>query len=371
MPDSFKGTMSSQEVCACMKEQILRHVPGANVISIPVADGGEGSVDCFLQAVNGEKVTVEVQGPYGKPMQAYYGILPDGTAVVEMAACAGLPLVGKQLCPDKTTTYGVGQLILHAAQSGCKKIIVGLGGSCTNDAGTGAAAACGVKFLNEQGQAFVPTGGTLGDVERIDMSARSPLLSGVEIVAMCDIDNPLYGPQGAAAIFGPQKGADEKMVAFLDQGLRHLSEIYERETNMQPAQTPGAGAAGGMGFGMLAFLGASLQMGIETVLDTVGFESLAKKADIILTGEGKMDGQSLRGKVVMGIARRAKPLGVPVVAVVGDIGDDVQPAYDQGVTGIFSINRVAKDFEKVKTRSKSDLALTMDNLVRFCVSMGL
>ena len=222
-----------------------------------------------------------------------------------------------------------------------------------------------------EGRAFTPVGGTLNHIARVDLSGLKTQLKGIELVAMCDIDNPLCGPQGAAAVFGPQKGADGAMVARLDEGLCHLAEVVQRDTGCDAMNVPGAGAAGGMGYGMLACFGAKLQMGIETVLDTVSFETLAQRADIILTGEGRMDGQSLRGKVVMGIARRAKPLGVPVVAVVGDIGDDITPAYEQGVTGIFSINRVAQDFEKVKARSKSDLALTMDNLVRFCVSMGL
>lgn len=371
MPDSFKGTMSSAEVCRCMSTQILRHIPDAEILSIPVADGGEGSVDCFLQAMGGQKIETEVYGPFRNWMAAHYGIVAQNTAVIEMAACAGLPLVEGCQDPEKMTTFGVGQLMLDAVKRGCKKLIVGLGGSCTNDGGAGAAAACGAKFYDAEGQDFVPVGGTLCRIARVDLSGLQTQLDGIEIIAMCDIDNPLCGPQGAAAVFGPQKGADSAMVVRLDEGLRHLAEVVRRDTGCDAMNEPGAGAAGGMGYGMLACFGAKLQMGIETVLDTVSFETLARRADIILTGEGRMDGQSLRGKVVMGIARRAKPLGVPVVAVVGDIGDDVAPAYEQGVTGIFSINRVAQDFQKVKARSKNDLALTMDNLVRFCISMGL
>ena len=371
MPDSFKGTMSSAEICQCMRTQILRHVPDAEVISIPVADGGEGSVECFLEAMGGQKVEAEVYGPLGTWMTAHYGIVSQHTAIIEMAACAGLPLVEGRQNPEKTTTFGVGQLMLDAVKRGCRKIIVGLGGSCTNDGGAGAASACGAKFYDAAGRVFTPVGGTLNHIARVDLSGLKAQMKRIEIVAMCDIDNPLCGPQGAAAVFGPQKGADGAMVARLDGGLCYLAEVVRRDTGCDAMDAPGAGAAGGMGYGMLACFGAKLQMGIETVLDTVSFETLAQRADIILTGEGRMDGQSLRGKVVMGIARRAKPLGVPVVAVVGDIGDDIAPAYEQGVTGIFSINRVAQDFEKVRARSKSDLALTMDNLVRFCVSMGL
>ena len=265
----------------------------------------------------------------------------------------------------KTSTYGVGQLILHAAESGCKKIIVGLGGSCTNDAGTGAAAACGVRFYNEEGKEFIPTGGTLSEIRKIDVSGFAPELKDVEIITMCDIDNPLYGPFGAAHVFGPQKGADEKMVLILDEGLRDISELIKTQLGKDISVIPGSGAAGGMGGGMVAFFDSKLQMGIETVLDTVNFNDVAKDADMIFTGEGKIDTQSIRGKVVIGVARRAKSLGVPVVAVVGDIGDDIELAYEEGVSGIFSINRVAVDFKLAKKRSKSDLALTMNNLMRF------
>lgn len=371
IPDSFKGTMSSAEICAIMQTSILHHYPNAQVVSIPVADGGEGSVDAFLTAVGGQKVSLKVQGPFMQEIDSFYGILPDGTAVVEMAACAGLPLVGTRLLPDKTTTYGVGQLILDAVRRGCPKLIVALGGSATNDLGAGAAAALGIRFLDENGQPFVPTGGTLANIRQIDTSGLSPALKKVEIVTMCDIDNPLYGKQGAAAVFAPQKGADEAMVAKLDQGLRHAAGIIRQQLGCDIADLPGAGAAGGMGGGMVAFLGSRLQMGIETVLDAAGFDAMLVDTSLVLTGEGKLDTQSLRGKVVVGVARRAKPRGVPVVAVVGDIGDGIEQVYDEGVSAVFSINRVAVDFSAAKQRSQNDLALTMDNLLRFFKNFGL
>lgn len=365
MPDSFKGTMSSSEICAIMAGQIKKHEPDAKIISIPVADGGEGSVDAFLAAMGGERIRLPVSGPYMDPVDAFYGLLPGQVAVVEMAAAAGLPLVGERKLPDQATTYGVGQLIAHAVQAGARKLIVGLGGSATNDGGAGAAAALGVRFYNAAGETFVPVGGTLRDIVRIDKSGLLPELAAIDCVTMCDIDNPLCGPHGAAAVFGPQKGADAAMVARLDDGLRHLADLAWRDLGADILELPGAGAAGGMGGGMVAFLGSKLEMGIETVLDTVKFDSLAAGADLVLSGEGKIDGQSLRGKVVIGVARRTAQLDVPLVAIVGDIGDTIDAAYDEGVTAIFSINRVAVPFSEAKLRARSDLALTIDNLFRF------
>ncbi|NCC63343.1 MAG: glycerate kinase [Spirochaetia bacterium] len=371
IPDSFKGTMSSEQICSIMDRAIKRHYPQAKVTSIPVADGGEGSVDAFLQALGGEKKTLTVQGPFSLPMESFYGIIKQDTAVIEMASCAGLPLVGDDLHPDKTTTYGVGELILDAAKSGCKHIIVGLGGSATNDGGCGAAAACGVVFKDKDGNSFVPTGGTMNQVASIDVSKLDPALAGIDITTMCDIDNPFFGPTGAAYIFAPQKGADEAMVKVLDANLQNLAAVIQRDCNIDVQAIPGSGAAGGMGGGMAAFFGSRLQMGIETVLETVNFDNLLQDADLVLTGEGKIDGQSLRGKVVIGVARRAKKADVPVLAIVGDIGDDVEGAYEEGVSGIFSINRVAVEFKKAKPRAPQDMEKTIDNLMRFTKRMGL
>lgn len=365
IPDSFKGTMSSEEICRIMKTQILRWFPRAEVVSIPVADGGEGSVDAFLRAAGGEKRVVPVMGPYREEMQALYGVLPDGTAVIEMAACAGLPLVEGRLNPGKTTTYGVGQLMVHAATHGCRKIIVGLGGSCTNDGGAGAAAAAGVRFRDAGGKEFVPTGATLADIRDIDVSGLCPALREAELLAMCDIDNPLFGETGAAYVFAPQKGADPKMVRALDDGLRSFAKAVYGSLGAAVAEVPGSGAAGGMGAGMLAFFGARLQKGIDTVLDTVGFDSLVRGADMVFTGEGKIDAQSIRGKVVIGVARRMRGRGIPLIAVVGDIGDPIEAAYEEGVSAIFSINRVAVPYGEARLRSRDDLALTMGNLLRF------
>ena len=365
IPDSFKGTMSSTQICTIMEEAILRHYRDASVLSLPVADGGEGSVGSFLTAMGGEKAVLEVAGPYFDPIESFYGIVNGDTAIIEMAAAAGLPQVGDDKRPDQTTTYGVGQLMLHAAKRGCRKIIVGLGGSATNDGGTGAAAAVGVTFLDASGKPFTPTGGTLSNIASIDLSKRDPIFDDLEVITMCDIDNPLFGEQGAAYIFGPQKGADEQMVKFLDGQLRSLSSVISSSLGKDVSHLPGAGAAGGMGGGMVAFFNASLKMGIEVVLDTVGFDEIVSDADMVFSGEGKIDSQSLRGKVVMGIAKRTKAHQVPLVAIVGDIGDPIEAAYDDGVSAIFSINRVAKDFKQVKDRAPEDLSRTMDNLMRF------
>lgn len=370
IPDSFKGTMSSCEICDIMKSAIEKNIKDSQIISVPVADGGEGSVDAFLTAVGGAKRYVAVKGPYFEDTDVYYGIIDNGkTAVIEMATCAGLPLVEGRKNPLKTTTYGVGQLILDAAEYGCEKIILCLGGSCTNDAGAGMASAVGVKFFNNAGAEFVPTGGTLSDIRRISFDGIDNRLKNIKITAMCDIDNPLYGENGAAYVFAPQKGADVSCVEELDRGLIHICSVVKDKTSRDYSQLKGAGAAGGMGFGMAAFLNASLVMGIEVVLDTVKFDELVKDADLVISGEGKIDTQSIRGKVVIGVAKRTKKAGVPLIAVVGDIGDDIEEAYNLGVSGIFSTNRVAVPFSESKKRAKSDMYHTVDNIFRFLCSI--
>ena len=366
IPDSFKGTLSSAQICGILKEGVEKHFPGSETVSIPVADGGEGSVDAFIAAVGGTKEHVTVKNPYFEDMDSYFGLIDNGeTAVIEMASCAGLPLVENRRDPRKTTTYGVGQLIVAAARKGVKKTIVGLGGSSTNDGGCGAAAAAGVRFYDEAGEEFVPTGGTTGKIRRIDLSGYDPILRSVEIVTMCDIDNPMYGPTGASHIFGPQKGADENMVLELDQGIMNLSQVITETIGKDISQIPGTGAAGAMGAGMIAFFGSRLQMGIQTVLDTVKFDQLIADADYIFTGEGKLDSQSLRGKVVIGIAQRARTQNKPVIAVVGGAEDSqIGRAYEMGVSAVFPINRLPEDFSVSRYRSEDNLAYTVDNILR-------
>ena len=365
IPDSFKGTLSSMRICELMAECVTRVFPGCEVRSIPVADGGEGSVDAFLAAAGGERVEAEVTGPWFESCRAHYGLLEGGTtAVLEMASAAGLPMVGERRDPSGTTTYGVGELLLDAAERGAGRLILGLGGSATNDGGCGAAAAAGVRFFDAAGRSFVPTGGTLADIARIDVSGLSPALRGVEITAMCDIDNPMFGENGAAYVFGPQKGADPEMVERLDAGLRHLAAVMLRDTGADVAKLPGAGAAGAMGAGMAAFFGAVLRPGIDTVLDTVGFDATAADADVIFTGVGRLDSQSLRGKVVIGVARRAAALGKPVIAVVGGADYGAEAAWSEGVTAIFPINRLPQDYSILKGRSEENLRFTFENILR-------
>lgn len=366
IPDSFKGTMSSRKVCDITKEAIKKYYPQAKVCTLPVADGGEGTVDSYLAAVGGEKIHLTVTGPLFNKVEAYYGILPDGTAIIETAASAGLPLVGEDKNPLKTTTFGLGEMIIDAIKKDCRKIIIGLGGSCTNDGGAGAAAAMGIAFYNESGDVFVPTGENLSEIARIDMSGLFPGVKDLEIIGMCDVDNPLYGKNGAAYIFGPQKGASEEDVRYLDEQLRCFSNLLNSQLDMDISSMPGAGAAGGLGGGIVAFLGARLQNGIEAVLDTVKFEQYAEGADLVISGEGRLDGQSLRGKVISGIAKRCKNLQVPLVAIVGSVHDDeIQPAYDMGVSAVFTINRKAVDFEIAKEHSEDNLRNTVENIIRY------
>ena len=364
--DSFKGTLSSSEICAIAEEAVSRFFPECTLCKVPVADGGEGTVACFQEACGGELVRLTVQGPFGEPVEAAYLQLPGGQAVVEMAAAAGLPLVGDRKDPRKASTNGVGQLIRHAAEQGNRKILLGLGGSCTNDGGCGCAAALGVRFLDQDGQSFVPVGETLADICSIDLSGTS-YLRDVQLTAMCDIDNPMHGPTGAAYVFGPQKGADPETVAFLDSQLASLDETIRRELGRQVADIPGAGAAGAFGAGMVAFFQAQLRPGIEAVLDLVGFDDMLEGCDMVFTGEGRLDSQSLRGKVLSGVGKRARAHGVPVVAIVGGVTPDTEDVCDCQnaiISAIFTINRQAMDFEKSKGSSHQNYQRTFENILR-------
>jgi len=361
--DSFKGSISSSEICCIVTQETLKVFPQCEIISIPVADGGEGTVDSFLQCLDGEKVWLEATGPLFEHRKAYYGRF-DETAVIEMATIAGLPLVENRKDPMRTTTYGVGELVLHALERGVKRVIFALGGSATNDGGCGCAAALGTKFYDAEGNTFIPTGGTLAKIHRIDNEETARRLADVEVIAMCDIDNPMCGPNGAAYVFAPQKGADEEMVRFLDAQLESLNEAMITSLDKHVADVPGSGAAGAMGAGAVAFFGAKLQSGIETVLNTVHFEERVEGADLIITGEGKLDAQSLQGKVVSGVAQRAKALNIPAIAIVGDICDHIEAVYQMGISAVFSTNRLAITFSEAKPRSKRDYTDTLSNLMR-------
>lgn len=369
IPDSFKGTLSSEDICRIAAEEILRLEPEAEICAIPVADGGEGTVDAFLAAVGGTRAEVPCTGPCGQEVMGFYGLLPDGTAVVEMAAAAGLPLAGACRDPEKTTTYGVGQLMAHALSRGAKRLVLGLGGSATNDGGCGAAAALGAEFLDEEGRAFVPTGGTLTQIAHIRMKGLRETLAGAEVTVMCDIDNPLCGPAGAAAVFGPQKGADAAMVARMDAGLRHLAETLEKDVGMEVLTLAGGGSAGGFGAGAAAFFGGQLRMGIDVVLDLTDFDRKCRGASLVITGEGHLDSQSLRGKTVVGVARRARALGVPAAALVGGCETALDAVYAEGVSGVFPIHPALCTWPQAAARTEEDLRFTMGNLLRFMAAL--
>lgn len=365
--DSFKGTLSSGEICDIAEECFSKYFPDCTLIKIPVADGGEGTVNCFYKACGGTLVTAYVQGPYAESICATYLKMSGDRAVIEMASAAGLPQVEGCKNPCATSTYGVGQLIRHAVEHGSREILLGLGGSCTNDGGCGCAAALGVKFKKADGSCFIPLGGTLNQICGIDLSEAEHFLAGVHLTAMCDIDNPLYGPNGAAYIFGPQKGADEQMVELLDQQLRSLSKIIEQQLGCTVASIPGAGAAGGFGAGMVAFFNAELKPGIKAVLDLVQFNDLLSECDMVFTGEGRLDQQSIYGKVISGVAKQAQQHHVPVVAIVGGVTPSVENICDDpsvGVSAIFSINRQAIDFEKSKINSRENYAYTLNNILQ-------
>jgi len=369
IPDSFKGTLSARDFCAVAREAIGRADPGAQVLPIPLADGGEGTVEAFLAACGGRRIDCPCTGPYGGTAPGFYGLLPDGTAVVELAAAAGLPLAGTDLHPADATTYGVGQLLLHAARRGARRLLLGLGGSATNDGGCGAAAALGAEFLDAEGRAFVPTGGTLTQIAHIRMKGLRETLAGAEVTVMCDIDNPLCGPAGAAAVFGPQKGADAAMVARMDAGLRHLAETLEKDVGMEVLTLAGGGSAGGFGAGAAAFFGGQLRMGIDVVLDLTDFDRKCRGASLVITGEGHLDSQSLRGKTVVGVARRARALGVPAAALVGGCETALEAVYAEGVSGVFPIHPALCTWPQAAARTEEDLRFTMGNLLRFMAAL--
>jgi glycerate kinase len=312
-------------------------------------------------ALGGEKITLTVKGPRMTEIQSFYGIIGD-TAVIEMAAAAGLHLAGTPVDPSAATTYGVGQLISDAIDKGCGNIILGLGGSCTNDGGVGAAAALGARFLDSGGKEFLPTGGTLSKISSIDLGILNRRLRGISVTAICDIDNPVYGTNGAAYIFAPQKGADAEMVFLLDENLRAYAEAIRRSLGIDVSGLKGGGAAGAMGAGVYAFFGALLKPGIEVVLDFIHFDELLEGCDYVFTGEGKLDRQSLGGKVVVGIGRRARERKVPVIAVVGFAEDGLNEIYDQGITRVFPCTDKIMPLENLKLRCRDDLSLAMDQV---------
>ncbi len=369
IPDSYKSTLSSIEICSIMRKSILNLIPDAIVEDYPIADGGEGTVDCFLHAFNCKKINITTTGPFDEKINTYYAI-HDNYAIIEMACCAGLPLAEGKLNPLRATTYGLGKIIVDAINKGVKKIIIGLGGSATNDCGVGMALALGTKFYNSNLKEFIPTPDTLYKIKKIDNTIPNNLLKDIEVVAMCDIKNPLYGPNGAAYIFSPQKGANKEMVKILDDNLISISKTINDSLNIDVSTTPGAGAAGGLGAGVVAFLNGKLSPGIDTILNLINFKEKIKDATMIFTGEGRIDNQSLGGKVVVGIGHQAKELNIPVCAVCGSIGFLSNEIYDHGISSIFSINQKAVDFSISRHKSKENLEATMNNIIRFYLSIG-
>ncbi|MBR5070336.1 MAG: glycerate kinase [Oscillospiraceae bacterium] len=361
--DSFKGTLSSLQICSICSDHIRAVFPDCEVITLPVADGGEGTVDCFVSALGAVPVNAEVTGALGERTDAVYAVL-DGTAFIEMSSAAGLPSVGDRKEPGIATTYGVGELIRDAVDRGCRKILLGLGGSATNDAGCGCAAALGTVFRDKEGREFVPTGDTLGLISEYDGSKTADLLSGVSVTAICDVRNPLYGPQGAAFVFAPQKGADGQEVLLLDEGLRHIGGLMQKESGKDVADIPGAGAAGGLGAGVVAFLGGELKPGIEAVLDVLDFDGIAADADLVITGEGKLDSQSFQGKVIDGVSKRTQRMGVPLIAVVGMEDGTADDPLGHGISAVFTTNRASLPFKELKSRAAEDYAATLDNILR-------
>lgn len=338
-PDSFKENLAAVDVCRAMEKGIRRVLPDPDILHLPLADGGEGTVRTLVAATNGQIFKTTVVDPLGQSIQAEYGVLGDNqTAVLEMAAASGLPLVPpEKRNPLNTTTFGTGQLIKAALDVGVKKIIIGIGGSATNDCGAGMAQALGVIFYdNTSTITEYMCGGNLNSVRDIDLDHVDPLLKSVDITVACDVDNPLLGERGAAKVYAPQKGASPEIVEQLESNVEHIINMIEAKT--KPVRDiPGAGAAGGLGAGLLAFLNASIESGINTVLDACQFDEHIKDADLILTGEGKIDAQSAMGKTINGVLSRAQKVNIPVIAIGGSIYDGAEKLYDNGLLSIISI----------------------------------
>ena len=367
-PDSFKGNLTSLEVAMCIEKGIRRVLPNATCVKIPMADGGEGTVQSLIDAAGGKLVRKRVKGPAGKIVTACYGWLPGKkTAVIEMAEASGLPLVkGHTKNPLKTTTYGTGQLMLDALDRGAKKIIIGIGGSATNDGGVGMAQALGVRFVDTRGRQIKKpgSGGMLAKIGSIDATGLDARISQVKILVACDVKNPLHGKQGAAHVFGPQKGATPKMVAVLDANLKHLGRLIKRDLKKNVARMPGAGAAGGLGAGLVAFAGATLKSGVDIVLRTTELEKYVKGADLVITGEGKVDFQTAFGKTPSGVARAAKKHRVPVVAIGGALSDDAHNVFAHGIDGIASAAAKDMTLDEALRDSRPHLENVAERVVR-------
>ncbi|MYM35842.1 glycerate kinase [Duganella sp. FT94W] len=341
-PDSFKESLTAMAVANEIEAGFRDIFPDADYRKLPVADGGEGTVQAMIDASGGKLVALRVTGPLGAPVPAFYGLMGDGrTAVIEMAAASGLELVPpSRRNPLHTTSFGTGELIMNALNAGARRFVLGIGGSATNDGGAGMLQALGGRLLDADGADLAPGGGALNQLDRIDLSGLDARIGDCVFEVACDVDNPLVGPQGASAIFGPQKGATPDMVARLDENLRHYADVIARDLGKQVADVPGAGAGGGIGAAMLVFLGGSLRPGSEIVADAVGLDAAVADADLVITGEGRIDGQTVNGKTPVGVARVARRHGKPVIAIGGALGVNAAAVHEHGIDAVFgSVSR--------------------------------
>lgn len=371
-PDSYKESLSALEVAQAVAAGFRQIFPDAEYVLVPVADGGEGTVDAMVAATGGRRETVVVSGPLGERVEAFYGLTGDGaTAVIEMAAASGLALVPPaQRNPLRTSSRGTGELIRAALDAGARRFILGIGGSATNDGGVGMVQALGARLLDAEGRALDGSGGDLARLERIDVSALDPRLAECRIEVACDVDNPLTGPRGASAVFGPQKGATPEMVQVLDANLAHLARIVERDLGVAVDQVPGAGAAGGMGAAMLAFFGATLKPGIEIVTAAVDLDAQVRDADLVITGEGRIDFQTVHGKTPIGVARVAKRHGKAVIGIAGSLGANVGVVHEHGIDAVFSVLSRPCTLEEALGDAAANVELTARN-VAAVLRMGM
>jgi glycerate kinase len=368
-PDSFKGSLTSLQAANAIERGILKAAASCgvkvDVDKVPMADGGEGTVEAIICAAGGRMVRTKALDPLGRETDSFFGLLPDGTAVIEMAAASGLNLLKpEERNPMKTTTYGTGQLIKAALDYGSRKLIIGIGGSATNDGGTGMAQALGVRFLDAEGKEIGFGGGELSRIAKIDVSGLDPRVKEAEIVVACDVKNVLCGPQGASAVYGPQKGATPEMVKILDENLRHLAWIIKRDLGKDVLEVPGSGAAGGLGAALIAFLDARMKPGIEIIMEITKFEKKLKEADMVITGEGSTDSQTLYGKVPLGIGRMACKWRKPLVCISGSLKRGYEALYAEGITAFFSITSGPMTLEEAMKRGEELLEKTSENVFR-------
>jgi glycerate kinase len=354
-PDSFKGSLTALEVAESAEKGIRNVFKDVEVVKVPMADGGEGTVRALVDATEGKIVNIEVTGPLGEKIDSFYGILGDGkTAVIEMAAASGLPLVPyDKRNPMITTTYGTGELIKSALDEGCREFIIGIGGSATNDGGVGMAQALGIRFLDENGKVLPFGGGALSKLNKIDMTYMDERLRESRFIVACDVDNPLCGPRGASYVYGPQKGATREMVIKLDNNLKHLANIIKRDIKKDVENVKGAGAAGGLGAGLMAFVDAQLKPGIDIVIEKTKLRERIKDADIVITGEGKIDSQTINGKTPIGVAKVAKEFNASVIAIAGCISDDAYINHEHGIDAMFSIINYPIDIEEAIKKERA------------------